>query len=86
MNQQALAEWLKTRPECVQKLAEEFPLGSKFTGPNGEPLHLLGYTETDELILSNIDPTVDYEGANANKLYSCAGHYRSHPLPPEVDS
>jgi hypothetical protein len=47
--QAALAEWLKTRPECVQKLAAEFPIGSVFKVGDEWPLHLLGWTERDIL-------------------------------------
>lgn len=67
--------WLATRPECVQKLAAEFPLGT-VVQHDGTNLYLLGYTEDDTLIMSEIDPGVDYDGANASKVYFCAGHLR----------
>lgn len=63
--------WLATRPECVQKLAAEFPLGT-VVQHDGKALHLLGYNEDDMLILSEIDPHKDYDGANENKVYICA--------------
>jgi hypothetical protein len=68
-------EWLETRPESVRKLAAEFPLGSSII--NGDDVfYLLGYTENDMLIISDINPGVDYEGALENTQYVCASHAR----------
>jgi len=44
-------EWLSTRPECVRKLAAEFPVGL-IIEHEGKLLHLLGYNESDMLIFS----------------------------------
>lgn len=71
--------WLATRPECVQKLAKEFPLEEVgVVGVNGELLHLCGYTENDMLIFSTVDPRIDYERClrPENKRYICASHFR----------
>ncbi len=70
-------EWLASRPESVQKLIAEFPLGSVFNVKD-TTLYLLGYTENDMLIVSEVNPSVDYEGANENKKYLCAGHFRKY--------
>lgn len=72
---EAMRAWLATRPESVRRLAAEFPLGSSFA-VDGERLYLLGYTEEDMLIVSPVDPAVDYDGANASKKYLCASHCR----------
>lgn len=72
----ARAEWLKTRPECVQKLAAEFPIGSVFQVDGKPPLYLLGWTEEDTIIVSEIDPCEDYEAAHEAKQYLCASHFR----------
>ncbi len=71
----ALAAWIATRPQCVQRLAEEFPVGT-VVGIHGRKLYLIGWTEGDELILSSIDPFADYEGATAAREYLCASHVR----------
>jgi len=71
-------EWLKTRPECVQKLAEEFPFTAMYNVE--EPHYLVGYTENDQLILSLIDPGKDYDRALEEKIYVCAEHFRENLL------
>ena len=71
----AFKAWLGSRPESVQKLAAEFPIGT-VVKHDGKNLHLLGYNESDMLILSEIDPHVDYDGANESKVYICAEHLR----------
>lgn len=53
----------------------EFPLGTK-VDMGGVMHHLLGYTEEDRLILSPVDPMVDYDGAVATRKYLCAAHLR----------
>lgn len=69
--------WLATRPECVQRLAAEFPLNTVVDMPDGKRLYLCGYTEDDRLILSEIDPAVDYDAALAQRTYLCAEHLRA---------
>lgn len=71
--------WLATRPECVQKLAKEFPLEEfGVLEVDDEYLHLCGYTENDMLIFSIVDPRVDYELClrPENKRFICASHFR----------
>lgn len=68
--------WLATRPECVRKLAAEFPLGTEIE-INGVPHWLLGYTENDMLIISPINPGEDYDGACQAREWICAGHVRA---------
>ncbi len=64
-----LKEWLESRPEKVQKLAAEFPLGTVIRTPAGVDLYLLGYTENDGLVMSAIDPSKDFDGAVASKVF-----------------
>lgn len=64
-------EWLSTRPECVRKLAAEFPRGTRV-----DRYFVIGYTEDDMLIVSLIDPSLDYDGAVESKEYVCAKHVR----------
>lgn len=71
----AMLKWLKTRPECVQKLAIEFPFGSIFIHDE-KRLYLLGYTENDSLVVSEVDPFDDYDGARESQSYLCADHVR----------
>jgi hypothetical protein len=68
--------WVDSRPEGVRKLCYEFPLGSIIV-LDGLDHHLLGYNESDMLILSPIDPYEDYDGANENAVYLCAEHIRA---------
>lgn len=75
MNEQ-LARWLATRPASVQKLAAEFPLDSVFD-VKGVTMFLCGYTEGDQLIVSPVNPNVDYEGAYAKRTRLCVSHVRS---------
>jgi hypothetical protein len=72
----ALAAWIASRPECIQKLVAEFPLGTSFEMPGGRVLHLVGYNEGDTLIVSETDPHADYERATATQEYLCASHVR----------
>lgn len=71
----ALREWLRTRPESVQKLAAEFPINTALT-IKGEKLHVIGYTEDDKLILSKTSLRDNYERAMKTKRYCCASHVR----------
>ncbi len=68
-------EWLHSKPESVRKLAGEFPIG--VYDIDGVMMYLIGYGECDELILSRINPVVDYEGAVKAQIYVCASHLRA---------
>jgi hypothetical protein len=69
-------KWLASRPPVVQALAEEFPAGSVFKREGFPDYYLLGWTENDLLIVSKIDPAMDYDGARACQEYMHAHHYR----------
>lgn len=72
-----LEEWVQSRPASVQSLYKEFPIGSTFGGPQGETWYLLRYTEDDMLIVSEINPAVDFQKAKRNQKYIHAHHYRT---------
>lgn len=71
----AFEEWLAHRPECIKKLAKEFPLGTIFI-IDGKTLYLVGYSEEDGLLLSTHDPAVAYEEAKETMQRVCAKHFR----------
>lgn len=66
--QRAWDEWLADRPECVRRLAEEFPIGVAFL-VGDSCYYLIGYTESDILICSKTDPRTNYDVAIANPEY-----------------
>lgn len=68
----SMKEWLATRPESVQRLAAEFPAGSSFSH-EGTRYWIIGWTESDLLIISTTSPHQDYEKAVATKEY-CHAH------------
>jgi len=72
----SMEAWLASRPECVQKLAAEFPHGTQVTDASGTVFYLLGYTEDDRLIVSPISPFDDYDRAMEERTYVCAEHLR----------
>ena len=68
---QAMKDWLAERPESVQRLADKFPPGST-VNVNDEEVHIVGYTEGNELIVSKIDPYLDYNASMASRETICA--------------
>ena len=73
-----LKAWIASRPECVRKLALEFPIGTTVE-VEGRDLYLIGWTEDDMLILSPLTFFEnDYDEVLAAKQYLCAAHVRSH--------
>lgn len=79
MAEYGIEKWIKSRPECVRKLVEEFPPNTAVDMPDGKRYYLVGYTEGDELILSAINPYRGgdaYEKALADSITICAQHLR----------
>jgi len=79
--------WFRTRPLVVQKAHDIWSPGDKFL-IDDEMVYLIGFSETEDsdnsgnphdlmLILSKIDPTLDYEGAINNVFRICARHFKS---------
>ena len=74
VDEDVIATWLKTRPPSVQALAEKFPCGSHWHVA-GKVYWLIGYTEDDCLIVSQIDPYEDYDRAVQMKEYVYASRF-----------
>lgn len=65
--------WLASRPEVVQRLAHQFPPGTR-VHLDGDLHWVVGWDEGGLLILSPINPSVDYDAALAAKVYLCPDH------------
>ena len=79
-------EWYKSRPKVVQKAMLIWLPGDKFQ-IEGRILHLVGFSETDEaeksgdpydlqLMLSEINPNENYDGACHSVERFCAKHFK----------
>lgn len=77
--------WLEGKPEQVQRLAKEFPLGTYFV-IEGDTYFLIGYGEgdADVLLVSPDNPGKDYEKALQNIVRLCAVCVREGETDPEV--
>lgn len=71
--------WYASRPAAVQALVRKFPAGATVVRLEGVDHFVLGYTEDDKLIVSQVDPTSDYDRAMAEKVYVCAKHLEPAP-------
>jgi hypothetical protein len=61
--------WLASRPACVQALAKEFTIGTHVHEPGNSIAWLIGYTESDELIFSRVNPYQNWKGAVDARFY-----------------
>ena len=59
----------------MRRLAAEFPLRT-LVNVGGTLFFVIGYTEDDGLIISQIDPADNYDAAVADKKHVCAEHLR----------
>lgn len=71
--------WVQSRPPHIQRAIRQYPFASKYTAPDGQVLHLIGWSETEgsedvTLIFSPIDPSEDFNLAAQTKVYICASH------------
>lgn len=71
-----LDDWLASRPDCVRQLAAEFPIGTE-VHVGDVVLHVIGYTEADQVIVSPVWAADDYEESLAQKQVLCASHLRT---------
>ena len=80
-------KWFRTRPRVVQRAHDIWSPGDNFL-VEGEICYLLGFGETKEsdssgdpydlmLILTKVDPTVDYDKAREESFRVCGKHFRS---------
>lgn len=72
--------WAASRPEQVQALIRRFPNGSLFL-VNNQVHYVIGWTENDKLILSPVNPVLEFKRAQDEKIYICAKHFRSTSTP-----
>jgi len=69
-------EWLANRPPSVQALGRQFPIGSRIADFTGVVAHVIGYTESNEVIMSTVDPFTNYDAAVSQRFYVDAGVLR----------
>lgn len=73
----ALQQWLATRPASVQALAARFPPGDAYV-ICGRTLYVIAYAELEDgsatLEMTDIDPHDDYDGAVASRFVVCPKH------------
>lgn len=74
-------DWMQSRPACVRRTLERFPPNTKFR-IDGKLHYLVGAQEADPigegfgpLLLSPINPMVDYDAAIAARIVLCADHF-----------
>jgi len=69
-----MKEWAQSRPRIIQELAEKLPFlkiiqfGCEKHGVEGKA-YVIGYTEAGYVILSPINPGIDYEASMAARFY-----------------
>ncbi len=71
-------EWLAMRPPKVRRVLEEFPPQS-IVEVDGVPYFVLGANEDGMLIVSDVDPSEDYDRAvgDSHRKYVCMEHLQS---------
>lgn len=76
MNEEAYLKWLSTRPKAIQEAGLRYRPGQELM-LHGKKYYVIGFGEVDgefaSLLVSKIDPTLDYEGAIATKQRICIG-------------
>jgi hypothetical protein len=77
-----LAAWLATRPPAVQALAREFPHRSQIVLDHPR-FWVVGWTTDGNVLLSRVDPAVDYDAALQQQIEWPAA-LRRRELAPEV--
>lgn len=87
--EQALADWILTRPSIIQEAARRWPIDTRVLGmPDDRPWFVFGWAETTAsdqsndpndlmLIVTPIDPHEYYGLAMTHKEYVCARHCHS---------
>ena len=79
-----LESWLYGRPDAVKVVARKYPPGTRID-VHGVLHHVVSYEEQDDggvgLGASPIDPSKDYDGAVANRVYICPDHLLESATP-----
>lgn len=74
-------KWCASRPDSVKKLMEKFPFETHWRFVVGAEIYfLLGYTESEKLIVSKTNPKLDYDKAVKNQEYICASCLGDHQV------
>ena len=80
MSELTFDDWIATRPECIQGLADRFPPRTVLRLPDGATVYVVGYAEMKDsapwLHISEIDPLEDYEQSIATMELLCADHFQ----------
>lgn len=80
-------EWLETRPTKIRALAQRFPFDAVYDFL-GRPHFLLGFSDTVRfknhdhapmLILTPVNPALDYSGARDARIYVAVEHFETPP-------
>lgn len=71
MSEPTYAEWLASRPAIVQAVLRRFPPMTRVL-VDDITHYVMGADEDGGVILSPVNPVLDYEGAMAEKLNICA--------------
>lgn len=76
----AFKDWLKTRPKNVQEFAAQHPYEpGNVLELDGKPMWFLGYGEYEGgdvgLIVSPINPEIDYDAALKQAQHICPTHF-----------
>ena len=66
--------WGLARPKSVRRLMRKFTPGDSLE-IHGQQYWLLGFTEGQDLIVSQVNPSEDYDGALASREHVCADHF-----------
>lgn len=63
-------KWLESRPPVVRELARRYPPGTKFDR-HGKTFHVIAYTDQGGLMVTEIDPAIDYAQALFSRRAIC---------------
>ena len=71
MSDQLYSEWLKDQPPMIQRLADEFPIGSG-APVDGQILFVTGWNESGTVFCSNLHPNAKERKEEAVRGYHYA--------------
>jgi hypothetical protein len=76
IEQESIVAWVNSKPPDVRELAHRYPPSVKIR-IKGKDYFVMGYRETDKepgLLLTNINPSGDYDLAVKSSFFVCADH------------
>ncbi len=72
MTSKILELWLTGRPEVIKKLARKYPPGSTINcGQEKDRVFVVGFTESNRLLVSKTDPSKDHNTSIDNRFEVC---------------